>query len=350
MASSTTPGKHATTTIGERPRPSFAPLRLPLRRRLATVAVLTHTVSIALAVSIFFYLCSLPILWPIIVIYVIWMISDTAPDNGVHRRKQFMRKGKLWKWFCDYFPLKLHKTADLDPKQSYIFGYHPHGIISMGAFGVFATEAAGFSTLFPGIHNSLLTLSSNFRIPLYRDYIMSMGIASVSKRSCEKLLAHGPGHAITIVIGGAQESLLSKPHANDLVLNKRLGVFKIAMKNGASLVPVYAFGENDVYRQVDNEPGSWLYGFQQLFKKAAGFTVPMFHARGVLNYDFGLMPYRAPINVVVGKPIRVEKNTNPSLEEIKAVQAKYIEGLTAIWEQYKDDFATDREKEMTLIE
>jgi 2-acylglycerol O-acyltransferase 2 len=229
-------------------------------------------------------------------------------------------------------------------------GYHPHGIISLGAFGVFGTEACGFSTLFPGIHNSLLTLSSNFRIPFYRDYIMSLGLASVSKRSCEKLLAHGPGHAITIVIGGAQESLLSRPHENDIVLKKRLGVFKIAMKHGASLVPVYAFGENDAYRQVENTPGTWLYSFQQFFKKAAGFTVPMFHARGVLNYDFGLLPYRTPINVVVGKPIRVQKHTNPTLEEIQAVQAQYIEELMDIWERYKDQFAPDRTKELTLIE
>lgn len=187
-------------------------------------------------------------------------------------------------------------------------------------------------------------------MPLYRDYLMALGIGSVSKRSCENILARGPGHAITIVIGGAQESLLSRPHHNDLVLEKRLGVFKIALKHGADLVPMYSFGENDIYQQIPNEPGSWLYTFQQIFKKVAGFTIPLFHARGVLNYDFGLMPFRAPINTVVGKPIRVEKNTNPTTEELKELQAKYIEGLKDIWETYKDDFATDREKELDIVE
>ncbi len=114
----------------------------------------------------------------------------------------------------------------------------------MAAMGNFATEATGFGALFPGITNTLLTLSSNFHIPLYRDYLMAMGLASVSKRNCDMTLARGAGHAITIVIGGAQESLLSRPHSNDLVLRKRLGVIRLAMKHGADLVPVFSFGEN----------------------------------------------------------------------------------------------------------
>jgi 2-acylglycerol O-acyltransferase 2 len=61
----------------------------------------------------------------------------------------------------------------------------------MGAFAAFCTEALGFSQLFPGIKNTLLTLDSNFRIPIYRDYALAMGLASVSKESCENLLSRG---------------------------------------------------------------------------------------------------------------------------------------------------------------
>lgn len=76
----------------------------------------------------------------------------------------------------------------------------------------------------------------------------------------------------------------------------------------------------------------------------------MFHARGVLNYDFGLMPFRHPINTVVGRPIRVERNDNPTLDEIKAVQGEYIAALQEIWDKYKDEFASGYEKEMCLVE
>lgn len=68
----------------------------------------------------------------------------------------------------------------------------------------------------------------------------------MSKRSCANILSHGPGHAITIVVGGAAESLSAHPGTADLTLRKRFGFIKMAIKEGADLVPVFSFGENDV--------------------------------------------------------------------------------------------------------
>ena len=75
-------------------------------------------------------------------------------------------------------------------KGDLIPGYHPHGVVSMGAFGNFGTEGSGFEKMFPGITNSLLTLNGNFRLPLYKEYIQALGLASVSRRSCEALLCN----------------------------------------------------------------------------------------------------------------------------------------------------------------
>ena len=48
-----------------------------------------------------------------------------------------------------------------------------------------------------------------------------MGICSVSKQSCSNILKGGPGQAITIVVGGAAESLSAHPGTADLTLRKR---------------------------------------------------------------------------------------------------------------------------------
>jgi hypothetical protein len=39
-----------------------------------------------------------------------------------------------------YFPISLVKTHELPPDRKYVFGYHPHGIIGMGAIANFGTE------------------------------------------------------------------------------------------------------------------------------------------------------------------------------------------------------------------
>jgi hypothetical protein len=83
------------------------------------------------------------------------------------------------------------------------------------------TSATGFSKEFPGIKPHLLTLASNFKMPFYRDMILALGVCSVSKQSCSNILKAGPGQAITIVVGGAAESLSAHPGTADLTLRRR---------------------------------------------------------------------------------------------------------------------------------
>lgn len=170
----------------------FAPMNVPLQRRLQTLVVLLHTLCIAISVSMFFFLCAIPLFWPLLIPYMIYCLTSKAATSGtLSHRSEFLRSLPVWSLFASYFPARLHRTQELPATRKYIFGYHPHGILSLGAFGAFATEALGFSQLFPGIKNTLLTLDSNFRIPIYRDYALAMGIASVSKESCENLLSKG---------------------------------------------------------------------------------------------------------------------------------------------------------------
>ncbi|KAF9920592.1 diacylglycerol O-acyltransferase 1 [Linnemannia zychae] len=247
--------------------------------------------------------------------------------------------------------MTLIKEGDLDPSKNYIFGYHPHGIISLGAVCTFGTEGLDFSKKFPGITPHLLTLQSNFQIPFYRDVIMAMGMASVSRKSCEGILGSGPGNSITIVVGGAQESLAAKPGTIDLTLKKRLGFIKLALVNGASLVPTLAFGENDLYELYSTDHNSKMYHFQEYMKNVLGWTVPMFNGRGIFNYEFGLMPRRKPVAIVIGKPIYVDKvEGSPSSEQLEDLQKKYIDALLDIWERHKDVYALGRTQELRIIE
>ena len=342
----------------------WAPANVPLQRRIQTLAVLWHTVSIALFLSLFFLLAAIPLSWPILIPYLIYTLSfsEDSTNGTLRRRQNWLRRSKIWSAFASYYPARLHRTEKLEPNRKYIFGYHPHGIISHGAFAAFATEALGFSELFPGITNTLLTLDSNFRIPLYRDYALAMGLASVSRESIENLLSKGGhngagmGRAVTIVVGGARESLDAQPHQLRLVLNSRKGFVKLAIRQGADLVPVLAFGENELYDQVDSEQHPYVHKFQLLVKKLMGFTVPLFHVRGIFNYDVGLMPYRRSINIVVGKPIKVKQQggsgTDGKVDEsyLEELHAAYVSELKMLWESHKNTFAKDREGELEIVE
>jgi hypothetical protein len=68
---------------------------------------------------------------------------------------------------------------------------------------------------------------------------LALGICSVSKKSCSNILRAGPGSAITIVVGGAAESLSAHPGTADLTLRKRLGFIKVAIQQG--YITIYPF-------------------------------------------------------------------------------------------------------------
>ncbi|KAI0831885.1 DAGAT-domain-containing protein [Trametes gibbosa] len=333
-----------------RPHIEFVPAKIPRKRRLQTLAVAIWSTTIIWSITIFLFLCAFPPLWPILVAYVVWIrYIDNSPEHG-GRLSPLVRSMKFWRYFAEYYPASFLKTCELPPDRPYVFGYHPHGIIGMGAICTFATESTGFSAAFPGIIPHLLTLTSNFRMPFYRDIILAMGICSVSKQSCSNILKKGPGNSITIVVGGAAESLSAHPGTADLTLRKRLGFIKIAIQHGADLVPVFSFGENDIFQQMPNNKGTTLYTLQKKFQNAFGFTLPLFHGRGLLNYNLGLMPYRKRIVAVIGHPIHVVQCDKPSLEEIMHVQQQYIDELMWIWNTYKDDFARTRTRELNIIE
>ncbi|KAL2852033.1 diacylglycerol acyltransferase-domain-containing protein [Aspergillus pseudoustus] len=345
--------EHPSHPLPSKQDPGSGPLS-HLQKGLQTLAVFYHVITIyplLPGVIIAAYACYNParVVFPI-------LLSLLLP-RSYSRRSDFLRCLPIWRLVASYFPLTLYRTTPLPPNQKYIFGYHPHGILSHGAFAAFATESLGFFSLFPGIENSLLTLESSFKIPIYRDYLLLLGMNSVSRSSCERILSNdgtdnkGTGRAITIVIGGAKESLEAAPGSMRLVLRHRKGFAKLAIRTGASLVPVLAFGENELYTMTaDLDPKTLSGRAQQAFKRVFGLTVPFLYSKGPYTLDFGLTPHRRPVNIVVGRPIAVKKMEDPIDERyLDEVHARYIEELERIWYTWKGVFAPESVENMKII-
>ncbi|NXH10157.1 MOGT2 acyltransferase, partial [Bucco capensis] len=317
----------------------FAPFSLPLQRRLQTASVAQWVFSfLALAQCCIaaFIILFFTRFWLVSALYAAWWFLDREKPRKGGRRIHAIRNSIVWRYMRDYFPITLVKTAELDPRQNYLMGFHPHGVLAAGAFLNFCTEASGFSTLFPGITPHLMMLSLWFRVPFFRDYLMSGGLVSSDKESASYVL-HKPegGNVLAIIVGGAQEALDARPGSYTLLLKNRKGFVRLAIQHGSPLVPVFSFGENDLFEQVRNPKGSWLRQLQHKLQQIMGISLPVFHARGIFQYSFGLMPYRRPICTVVGKPIPVQRKPRPSEEEVDQVHQKYLTELSKLFEEHK---------------
>ncbi len=161
---------------------------------------------------------------------------------------------------------------------------------------------------------------------------------------------------------------------------------RVALQHGASLVPIYSFGENNLFEQLPNPKGSKLRQFQDSLQKTMGFSAPIFQGnrhehhhlraiqshtlhstfnlqhfclsnplfdfctgRGVFNYSFGVLPHRRPITTVVGKPLDLPKIEQPTKQDIDEWHEKYISALVNLYDSHKDIYDKDRKSDIRIL-
>ncbi|RWS23980.1 2-acylglycerol O-acyltransferase 2-like protein, partial [Leptotrombidium deliense] len=320
----------------------FAPLFIPLRRRLQTLGVLYYGLEF-LPLSFAYCLLLIYLLFTkfyfISITYFLWYCYDLKSCRKGGTRGRWLRKAIWWKWIRDYFPISLVKTCDLDPNKNYIFGLHPHGIMCFAVMCNFGSEANNISNLFPGMTTYVLTLEEIYKLPLHREIGLALGGRSVVKECLENLLTkNGVGNIVGVVVGGAVEALHAFPKKMILCLKDRKGFVKMALKTGTSLVPVLSFGENDIFNQVQFDENSWYGKLQRKITAVLRFSPPLFYGRGIFQYSLGLMPFRKPIVTIVGAPINVPLNLTPTDEEIERVHEQYTNCLKQLFFDNKDKY------------
>ena len=327
----------------------LTPLVLPdaKKRQFFAVALLFSAYPLSLAAAA----CVVARVWAsrsragaaVVVAYATWVLYVDGAPRRCGRALRWLQLSRYARWLGGYFPIDLRKAspdADFGSDGVYLFGYHPHGIISVGCFTQFAFDGSGASKLFPGLRFHCATLTFNFKVPFFRELLLALGIIEVSARSIKNALDSGPGAAVVIVPGGASESLDASP-GNDhvLTLRRRNGFFRIALQHGANLVPVFSFGENDLYGVVS--PTGPVRRLQAALLRAFGYAVPVYLGAGSNAQTWGSpIPLRRPIITVVGDPIKCPRIDQPTQEEIDDLKLLYIDRLKAIFSSFASDPAS----------
>ncbi|KAH9599488.1 Diacylglycerol acyltransferase [Trypanosoma melophagium] len=320
-------------------------LKIPLERRIQTLMVsfFLFFTFIPLSLVVTIMLLSNLYTMPFMVAYLVYIFTLGRPKHPLKKNQNFTRL-KLWQYYSDYFPVRLviprYVRRQFDPSKNYFFIYHPHGIHGFGAISKFTLNNTA-SDLLPGICIHTQTLKMNFYVPFWRELTCLSGSGDASADCIRRTLRSGPGESVLLIVGGAKESLLAKPNTNELTLQRRKGFVRIALQEGTPLVPVYAFGENDVYRIPRMAESRLWKRIERTLRKYTTFAIPIFVGRGWFNYGFGILPHRRPIVVVVGAPLIVPKIPNPTEEELQEWHDKYVLALQQLFNDHHGVYAVE---------
>jgi hypothetical protein len=293
----------------------------------------------------------------------------------------------------------------------FLVGAHPHGLVGHGCWAAFIAIHDKVYDVFvtrgmiPVVH----TMNANFMVPFWRDITIKIGFTSCDRSSVVRALTgcserelikrakekaalkaaapvpeptkNGPatsrtapapapapsgaadwdpsqfaaGRIACLVPGGAEESLYACDHSTVKQRN-RLGFVKVALHTDSHLVPMYSFGETELFRPWSAKHGASPPLIHRL-KKWLHVGLPCIHGK-----FFTLAPYNSHLEIVMGRPIHaraivaamrncaLNSLTGPFTHaEVSAVHKVFVAHLEALYERNQPRYAPQYKPRLRVI-
>jgi len=238
-----------------------------------------------------------------------------------------------------------HEITDAEMRNSgknYVLGAHPHGVFTFA--GVCAAISAtndkdGFGRqLCKQVPTAAATVIKVF--PILKDVLGIFGTVDASGKTLSKRLSRPPAagrtSSVVLYIGGMLELFFSNPKTEAVFLTGRKGFIKLALREGADVIPVYMFGNTTVLSAL-------TWGPLAALSRKLGVSVTFFWGR------FGLpVPNAVTIVYARGKPLGLPHIKEPTAEDVDKWHGVYCEKLKELFDTYKVKNPDYKDKQLII--
>eukprot|EP00921_Rhytidocystis_pertsovi_P018180 GHVQ01028689.1.p1 GENE.GHVQ01028689.1~~GHVQ01028689.1.p1 ORF type:complete len:466 (-),score=51.98 GHVQ01028689.1:202-1599(-) len=256
-----------------------------------------------------------------------------------------------------------HRGLPSSKNPLFIFGVHPHGSLAFfrPALDLYLSEG-----ILPFLRDSgwrALAASVLFWLPCHREVALWTNCCTADRSTAEKQLSRF-GNSLMVTPGGIVEQLMTVRGRERLYITGRKGFVRLAIKYGCKIVPVYVFGENDLFAT-----SMILYRFRYWLCKKLQICMLLFGGaygffpRGVSESSVGPsyrgtktdvtskttasltataateLPYspllEGSLRVVFGEALGVLQQDSPDPSYVDKVHAEYILRLKDLFDTHK---------------
>ena len=230
---------------------------------------------------------------------------------------EIINSNKLLNWtykgVSDYFSHNIIYTENIknynfDNKQ-YIKCLMPHGFVSLSLVCLRNHKY---------LNNDLLVTSHQlYNSPLVSLFRDKINMIPAEFSVMDKHLKNNKN--LILYPGGIREKFSCSHKEEVIVINKRKGLFKLAMINGTNILPIYTFGVSEMYEKSEYE-----------FKLKNGVGLSWYY--GLYNTPF---PKKVNFLTVVGSPIFVKKKINITEKDINNLRDRYKIIIKKLFHKWK---------------
>lgn len=201
----------------------------------------------------------------------------------------------------------------------YMVAEVPHGIFpfgqAMSLIGPFSQQV--FDKL------RTVTVSAAFYFPFVRDLLIGTDSILADKTSISTALSKKQN--LMIIPGGIGEMFYSDLGDEVALLNNRKSFIKLAIENGAAVIPIYIFGNSGTFHMM---PG---FKYLETVSRRLQVAIAPFYGRFLLPF----FPNLIPLLYIVGKPLRWNKTSTPTKEEVNAAHGMFVSSIRSLYEKYR---------------
>lgn len=221
-----------------------------------------------------------------------------------------------------YFQFRVYKEQVLPQGKHILFTSFPHGLFPLAI----PIMSGVCKRVLPELDNStpIAAVAENmFKAPVISPLLTWLGCVPATEENIRSAIQK---ETCVLFPDGIAGAFHTDPNEEIIYVRKRTGFIRIAIQQGALLVPFYCFGHTQLFTAYPHRE-SWLAQWSRRIR----FSIIFFAGHSYLPP----LPRRFPLLVVIGRAFPVEQCDEPSEEHVQRVLAQYIEEVVSLFNRHK---------------